>query len=419
MLTISWAQAEPSAPRNLADATNPAGSQFNFGYVDRMVREFAGTSVAPVFMVSYAPPWAEQPGGPASLEAAGAWEPDATAFGQFATALARRYSGSYPDPLHRGLVLPRVRYFQAWAEANFSIHLAPQWTKKGGRWVPAAPQIYRGLLNSFYAGVKAVHPDNLVITTGFAPYGDPAGPCSNHASGNGCRMPPALFAREMLCLHGHALTPESCPTPAHFDVLAMDPYEVGPPTTPALSADDASAPDLGKMTRIVNAAVALGRALPRSHKRLWVTEFSYDSNPPNPTAVSLATQARWLEESFFVFWREGVDTVFWYLVRDQAGKDYNTSYFSGVYFFNGQPKPSLEAYRFPLVVMPSGHSATVWGIAPRGGRVAVERQSGRSWKTLFRIRDSAGGVFVRKISSRLRGNFRAVVGGEASLVWRR
>jgi len=199
----------------------------------------------------------------------------------------------------------------------------------------------------------------------------------------------------------------------------MDPYEFGSPTTHAYNVDDVTAPDLGKLTRIVNKAVRVGRALPRGHKKLWVTEFSYDSKPPNPTAVSIATQARWLEETFYVFWHQGVDTAFWYLVRDQGGTAYNTSYFSGVYFYSGQRKPAFEAYRFPLVVMPSGRSAAVWGIAPQTGSVAVQRQQGRIWRVLFKVRASAGRVFTRNVSARLRGNFRAIVNGETSLVWHR
>jgi hypothetical protein len=201
--------------------------------------------------------------------------------------------------------------------------------------------------------------------------------------------------------------------------LAIDPYEIGSPTTPALNADDVTAPDLGKLTRIVNKAVKRNRALPRGHKQLWVTEFSYDSNPPNPNGVSAATQARWLEQSFYVFWREGVNSVFWYLVSDQGGTDYNTSYFSGVYFHNGSPKPSFEAYRFPLVVMAAGRTATVWGISPLTGRVAVQHQRGRSWRTLFSVRAGSGAVFTRRIPLSLRGHFRAVVAGEKSLVWTR
>jgi hypothetical protein len=310
-----------------------------------------------------------------------------------------------------------VRFYQAWAEANFSIHLAPQWVQSGGSWVPASPAIYRNLLNNFYAGIKRAHSDNVVITEGSGPYGDVPGPCASQSSGAGCRMPPAMFARELMCLHGHALALAPCANPPYFDAQAMDPYEVNGPTTHAFAADDVSAPDLGKLTRVANRAVRTGRALPRGHKQLWVTEFGYDSSPPNPQGVPAATQARWLEQAFYLFWKQGVNTAVWYLVRDQAGTNYATSYFSGVYFQNARRKPSFVAYRFPLVVMRSGRRATVWGISPRGGQVSVQRRAGRSWRTMFRSSPGAGNVFVRSIPAGRHGAYRAVVGPETSLTW--
>jgi hypothetical protein len=277
------------------------------------------------------------------------------------------------------------------------------------------------LLNAFYAGIKSVHSDNLVITTGFGPYGDLfPGACTNGQTGNGCRMHPATFARDLLCLNS-ALRPQSCPNPAHFDALAMDPYEVASPLTKAYNSNDISAPDLWKLTRMAAKAVRAGTALPRSHKQLWVTEFSYDTNPPNPGGVSLGTQARWLEQALYLFWKQGVSTAVWYNVRDQAAS-YNPSldsYFSGVYYFNGNPKPSLRAMQFPFVVWRTGRSAIAWGISPQTGSVSIQHRTGRSWKTLFRLRGSSGGVFVRSIRSSLRGKFRAVVNGERSLVWSR
>lgn len=421
LIEVDWVTIEPSAPRG-PDPTDPNGREYNFAYLDALVREFEGTGTSLAFLVSDAPRWAETPNGPPLLEAAGAWEPNATAYEQVATALARRYSGSFPDPLVPGRTLPRVRYFQAWAEANFSIHLAPQWTRSGDTWVSTGPRIYRSLLNAFYAGIKSVHSDNFVLTTGFGPYGDPSpGSCANGEEGNGCRTSPALFARELMCLSGEALQPESCSNPAHFDALAMDPYEVAAPTFAAVNADDVSAPDLWKLTRIVKKAVRLGRALPHTGKQLWVTEFSYDSSPPNPGGVSLATQARWLAESFYLFWKQGVRTAVWYLISDQA-PTYNASanlYYSGLYYFNGRPKPALEAFRFPLVVWPTGSRATVWGISPRTGGLAIQHKQGRMWKTLFRLHASVGAVFVRSVSSSMRGRFRAVVAGEKSLVWNR
>jgi hypothetical protein len=47
----------------------------------------------------------------------------------------------------------------------------------------------------------------------------------------------------------------------------------------------------------------------------------------------------------------------------------------------------------------------------------VQRQHGRSWKTLFRVQASPGGVFVHNIPSSLHGNFRALIRRQSSLVW--
>jgi hypothetical protein len=410
LLVVNWRGIEPTAPPAGKDPTDPGGPEYDFGSIDAAVRGLVGSGIQPVFLVTEAPSWAQAPGGPRALEQAGAWKPNTTAFGQFAAALARRYSGAYPDPSRLGKSLPRVRYYQAWAEANFSIHLAPQWVRSGGHLVAYAPGMYRAMLNAFAAGVKHARSNNLVITSGFGPYGDVPSRSVN------ARTPPALFVRELLCLNGRtALSRARCPDPAHFDAIASDPYEVGSPTTKALNPDDVSAPDLGKLTRIVSKAVRTGRALPRRSKQLWVTEFSYDSRPPNPTALSLTTQARWLEESLYVFWSERVNSVFWYLIRDQAATFNAADYYSGTYFFSGRAKPSQQAYRFPLVVIGS----TVWGISPRRGTVAVQRRQGGSWKTLFTARASAGGVFSRAVSPSLRGAFRAVVGGQHSLVWSR
>jgi hypothetical protein len=428
LLEVDWVSVEPTSPPPGADPTNPADSNFNFAFLDAEVRELRHAGIQPAFLVTDAPRWAEAPGGPANLEAYGAWEPSATAFGELAKVLAMRYSGSYPDPLHRGHALPRVRYYQAWAEGNFSIHLAPQWTRSGGTWVATAPTLYRNMLNAFYAGIKSAVPSDFVIATGFGPYGDPApGACTGRGApdvGSGCRIEPALFARDLMCLNGRvALKPVSCPEPPHFDALAIDPYEVGGPATSAGNVpgvqDDVSVPNLGRLTRIVKKAVATEHALPHARKQLWVTEFGYQTKPPNPSGVSFATQARWLQQALYLFWKQGVSTAVWYLISDVSEKYVRgVLQYSGLYFANGKPKPAAQAFRFPLVVIGSGRSATVWGISPRSGRLRVERGRGRSWKTVLRMRVSAGSVFVRTIPARLHGNFRAVIRGESSLVWR-
>ncbi len=410
LLEVDWVSIEPHAPPAGVDPMNPAGPEYSFSELDARVREFQNSGMSVAFLVGDAPRWAETPGGPAALEADGAWKPKPAAFGQMAQALATRYSGSYPDPLHPGQTLPRVRYFQAWGEVNLNVHLAPQWVKKRGKWQPFAPNLYRSMLNAFYTGVKSVHQDDEVITGGLAPYGDPPG---------GQRTPPVDFLRTLLCLSGTALHEVACPNPAHYDVLASDPYDVGSPTTHAVGADNVSAPDLGRLTRVERRALATGRALPRAPKQLWVTEFGYDSKPGNPYGLSPAKQARWLEESYYVFWSEGVNTAVWYLVRDQAAKYNPNDYYSGLYFHNGTRKPSFTAYRFPFVVMPYKHALRAWGISPTGGTVVVQRRKGHRWVTISRLRVASGGVFVHGLAKSRHGSFRAIIGKQKSLVWSR
>jgi hypothetical protein len=407
-LEIDWAHVEPKAPRSGAGSASAKSSQYQFGYIDQVLREFEGTKVQPFFLITDAPRWAQGKGGSAEEYADGSYEPNLAALRQFVTALARRYSGHFRDPLHRHRFLPRVGYFQAWAEANMGYKLSPQWTRVKGQLVNTCPTLYRNLLNAFYAGVKAGDPSAKVVFTGLESYGDRPG---QH------RTPPVSFLRSVLCLNG-TLVKQPCSNPAHFDVLASDPYDVGSPTTHALNANDASAPDLGKLTRVLRAAISAGTVVPATPKPLWVTEFSYDSNPPNRSAgtPSEAEQARWLEEAFYVFAHEGVSTVIWYLLRDQTGS-FATHYFSGVYFHNGKPKTSLRAYRFPFVVMPNGRQAQAWGVMPSTGTVRIQRRVKGGWQTLFSFRRGTGDTFAGNLPLAAHGTYRAVEGAFSSLLW--
>ena len=416
VLDLEWAGIAPAIRPPGFDAADPGALAYGWQPVDAAVRTASRRGLAVDFSVTHAPTWAEGPGRPATATP-GSWRPSPLEFARFATAAARRYSGTYPDPQTPGAVLPPVRFWQAWAEPNLAGHLAPQWQRaRGGGFVGTSPGIYRGLLNAFYAAVKAVDPTNVVVTAGTAPFGDPVA--------GGSRLAPARFVRELLCLTP-TLAPASCPDPAHFDVLAHHPYSVGAPQRHAANRDDVSVPDLAKLSRPLAAAVRLGRALPQAPKRLWVTEFSYDSRPPDPGGVPAAEQARWLEEAFYLFWAQGVDTVSWYLIRDQPPvPSYASSYQSGVYLRDGRAKPAADAFRFPFVVEPAGAgragAVVAWGKAPVAGVVAIEVRRGARWVVLARTPVAAGGVFYRRLGPAGRGRglaLRAEVGGEASLIW--
>ena len=413
-IEVDWLSVEPKAPKRGARLTSPAAAQFVWSSLDQRVEELVHAGLTPVFLVTEAPRWAEAKGGSAAEYAAAGYEVNSRALGQFAQALAKRYSGTYPNPMAPGSNLPRVRYMQAWAEANTSFHLSPQWTRVAGKTVNAGAVLYRGMLNAFYAGAHAGDPAVKVIASGLEGYGDPPFSGLN-------RVHPVQFLQNLLCLSATDKKVNCAGGPVHFDILGADPYDAFSPTTNALSPLDAPAPDLGRLIAAAKAAVRQGTLLPDSNKPFWVTEFGYDSKPPNPTAVSTATQAKWLEEGFYLFWRQGASAAMWYLVRDQV-PPYDQNYFSGVYFRSGKKKPSFTAYRFPFVVMrwAGGNKTSVpqaWGISPVGGTVSVQFESGGGWKTLRSFHVAKDGIFDFTSSKLPHGRYRATVSGQSSLIW--
>src|SRR5207249_766492 len=155
----------------------------------------------------------------------GAWKPNATKYGQFAEALARRYSGHFQG-------LPRVSEFEAWTEPNLTQFLAPQWKQKK----KYAPVLYRKMLSQFYGGVHAAQPGATV----------------------------------------------------------------------------------GRVRKIVHAAEHAKTVKPHGRKALWVTEEGMLSDPPNPKGPPVQKQARWLEESLYLLWKQGASVVVNLNIRDPA-----------------------------------------------------------------------------------------------------
>jgi len=268
------------------------------------------------------------------------------------------------------------------------------------------------MLNAAYAGIKSVARSNLVVSAGTAPYGDP--------SPGGRRVMPVRFWRSLLCVEGRRLRAVRCSRPARLDAISHHPYAVRGPRSRAVNADDAAIPDVHKLVRVVRAAVRQRRVLPQSRKRIWVTEVSWDSRPPDPRGVPAATHARWLEDSFFQLWRQGVDTITWFGVRDQPpSPSYAETYQSGVLFADGRPKLAARAFRFPFVMTRrSRGGAVAWGRAPVGGAVVIEQRRGRRWRARKTLRARRHGTFLVRLRARRGTTFRARLGRDTSLPWR-
>lgn len=406
-INVAWNAAQ--RPRKARDPADPA---YDFTAVDAQIRDATARGLQVLIAFSGAPPWAEGPGRPASARP-GTWRPDPAAVGDFAAALALRYSGRFEDPTAPGTLLPRATAIQPWNEPNFSIYLSPQW--EGTR--PAAPELYRALLNAAYDGVKSVAPGMLVVTAGTGPFGDPGT--------GGERMRPALFWRAVLCVKQTRVwlrATKTCAAPTRFDVLSHNPYPGGAPGWRS-APDDISIAGMGKLRRIADVARRRGRLIPRrKHTPLWVTEVSYDSAPSDPNGVPEALHARYLQEALYLLWREGVQAVVWYRILDQApGVDVGESNQSGLYRLDGTQKPAAQAFRFPFVIEPGRRGGLVaWGRSPIAGVVTIERRRSGRWKRVRTTRVKRHGTFLVRIAGAARPDvLRARVGTERSLGWKR
>ena len=272
------------------------------------------------------------------------------------------------------------------------------------------------MLNAFHDAAKELRPEVKVVATGMSPFGDPPG---------GRSLAPLRFFRELLCLEGQRqLKPvRGCPE-ARFDILSTHP--ISPSTGPRVSAeyrDDVAIADLPKVRRILRRAERKGTIESRRHP-LWVTEYWWETNPPRTTGTSIpspSTQARWIAEAQFLLWKMKIANSFLFQIEDDpldAPVD-RRGWQTGLYFTNGEPKPSLLAAQFPVAAeRRSKRKVYVWARPPQSGRLAFQRLGDNGWREVASSQASAGVPLGRAIQLRGGARLRAVIGGRVSYVWR-
>lgn len=398
---VVWSAVAPyTRPRGFR-ADDPSSRAYNWSQLDQAVRAAVAHGQTPLLNVHQAPNWAEGPS-PPSWAGTGAWEPSPSALGEFARALALRYSGRYPDPLARGRALPRVRYLQAWNEPNLLNYLAPQWVQDAHGHIAAwSPGRYRAMLNAFYGAVKRVAPGDVVFAAGTAPFGDAPGRD---------RMAPKTFLEGLFCLDG-ALRRTGCPGGvAHLD--GLDHHVYSPPWEGALLPNDIGIPDLGRIWSVLNAARRQRTVAPNGPKQLWITEVGTGGG------TSPAVEAQYLALDLYAFWSQHVSNVFWFSIQDPGAAAGAFFAYGGLYDGAGAPKPAAAAYRFPFVAVSAGaNRVALWGKAPHGGVVIVQRLAGGRWRFAARLRAGSGGVFFGHVAARGRPQYRALLGGAVSPPW--
>jgi len=380
------------------------------------------------------------------------FNPSPAEFGAFVRAVATRYSGSYVPPGPPSAPLPRVDYWTVWNEPNQPGWLTPQWAedpRAGGRLVETAPRIYRALLDEMYAGLIATgHAKDTILIGETAPQGQ------ERVKGPTRAIKPGRFIRQLYCLDDHlqllrgtSAEVRGCPVagqaarfvaghPGLFRATgyAHHPYEFTfAPNRPPKFADNYTTGNLGALSALLRRVYQrYGQRVPGGGRDvpLYLTEFGYETNPPDPAKFSFATQAAYINEAEWITYRNPrVRTMTQFLLVDDKPtpgisdptEAYGGTFQSGLMTEQGKVKPALRAYALPIFLplrtVGKAGRLRVWGLvrpAANGTapRVQVQvRTTGRAFKTLKTVTGSAGRGYVDT-------TFAARRSGEVRLVWR-
>jgi hypothetical protein len=293
----------PAAPRN------PADPAYNWLIYDSTVRRAQQNGIRIVFSILFTPRWAGARRNRAPRRMAD--------LRNFAIAAAIRYSGRF-RPIPDAQPLPAVRYWLAWNEPNNPVFLYPQFRRVGRRYIAWSPRIYAQMCNAIYSGVKAVSRANKVGCGVTAPRGN------NAARSSRPSISPIYFARGMNRYR------------ARYDAYAHHPYYGHRLETPTSRprVKGSTAVLLGNINDLVR---VIGR------RRLWITEYGFQTRPERIFPVTFAQQARYVSQSFAIARRHPrIDMMLWFLLRDDPR--IKNGWQSGFFRYNGRAKPSYRAF---------------------------------------------------------------------------
>jgi hypothetical protein len=333
----------------------PRNGVFNWRDYDPVVEGLHVRGIEPVLTLVSTPSWAN--GGQGTN-----WVPKSGAsFAAFAAATARHY--------------PFVTRYLIWTEPNQR------------RWLrPTLPSLYvQRLLNPAYRAIHAVHEHALVGGGVTAPRAATGG------------VSPAVWIAGM------------AGAGAKLDAYAHNPYPLTPSETP-LSGGCTHCTTLTMATLptlVADVTKAFG-----SRTRIWLTEYGYQTNPPDHfLGVSFAKQAQYMSEAAMrAYLAPRVDMLISYLIEDEPDI---SRWQSGILTVSGKQKPSYQAFQLPLTVEgKTASSITLWGqIRPGSGRqqYVLEQLRGTRWLRVGGTeRTSPRGFFRRTVPAATGARYRVL-----------
>jgi hypothetical protein len=317
------------------DPSDPNSPQYTrWGPTDRIVDLAKANGIKVLFTVSGpGPHWSSEQPSKCRGNKLCAYRPDPKVFGQFVEAVAKRYRG-------------RVDWYSLYNEPNIKTWVTPQFTRTSAGRVETAGVIYRKL---WQAGYKAIAKQDAA-RRGRVLFGEVAAISEPL---------PKLYAA--LCLDpngkpfkGRLKKLNDCGRVSKLNIggWAIHPYNqggFGPPNRTTTSKTALPQQYIPRLHRLMAKAAARGRV--PGGKGIYVTEFGYQTNPPDRISrITPKLHAQYINETDRLFYGDSrIKTVGQYQLVDVNDV---TQYNSGLRFAgaNGKKKASYDAYRLPIVV---------------------------------------------------------------------
>jgi hypothetical protein len=326
----AWAISRGSKP---TDPTDPGDPAYNWAIYDRLVRYANTFNIKVVFSILFTPSWANAGAGKNHAPT------NAKDLQDFAYAAAERYSGLWTPPTWQqdasygngATPLPKVSMWTAWNEPNNPNWLAPQYKRTGKKWVIASAAAYAKICNAVYTGVHTV----LISPSQGTVQGEQVacgvtGPKGNDApSTSRASVDPLSF-----------MTAAKKAGMKTFDVYAHHPYadlgSEGPTYVP--KGKNARRIQLGNINVLLKQLSKL-----YGPKHLWITEYAYQTNPPDKTyGVTYTKQALYMKQAYAIARKNPrIDMMLWFLVKDEPKLG---GWQSGMLTVAGKKKPSYNAF---------------------------------------------------------------------------
>ena len=313
-VNLEWNNVAKKRPLHPTDPRDPA---YDWDRYDRMLLNASESKIQVLFTIYGTPRWAN--GTKKGLNRA----PRQMLFlKQFATAAAKRYSGTFKRD--DDVVLPAVRKWLAWNEPNNPIFLAPQWAKiNRHHYVQVAAKVYVGICTAVWSGVHSTKLPNEVVACGAT---DPRG--NNSPTSRRPSISPLGF---LAALKKFGLK--------HFDVYAHHPYYSRPTESPSAKPKTKNVVTLGNigdMTKLLSRLYG--------NKKLWITEYGYQTRPPDRAfGVSWVKQAQYLTAAYAIARKNPrITMMLWFLLRDEGRLG---GWQSGFFTVAGTKKPAYNAFR--------------------------------------------------------------------------